>query len=242
MPKFKCNFHLKTFLVVMLACLMVSNFVWAGKCKKKNYWTDEFNLSGCTFSDTGSNAYFSLIPGTEILLEGEEDGELVQVRITVTGDTLEVDGVTTRVIFEEEWIDGELVEESWNWFARCEETGDIYYFGEDVNIYEDGDISHDGAWKAGEDDATPGIIMPGSFLLGSRYYQEIAPDVALDRAEHIESGLTVETPADTYTDCVKVLETTPLECSAKDIKIYAPGVGLIVDAELERVSEFTEFD
>ena len=61
--------------------------------------------------------------------------------------TVSVAGVLTREVFEEEWIDGELIEESWNWFARCEETGDIYYFGEDVNIYEDGEISHDGAWR-----------------------------------------------------------------------------------------------
>ena len=45
---------------------------------------------------------------------------------------------------------------------------------------------------AGIDGAKPGIVMPGSFLLGSRYYQEIAPDVAMDRAENIGVGLTVE--------------------------------------------------
>ncbi len=81
--------------------------------------------------------------------------------------------------------------------------------------------------------------MPGTFLLGSRYYQEVAPELALDRAENIEMGLTVETPAGTFNNSVKTLETTPLEASSKDIKIYAPGAGLIVDSVTERVNAFS---
>lgn len=55
----------------------------------------------------------------------------------------------------------------------------VFYFGEHVDIYhEDGTITHDGAWRAGQPDgdglAKPGIIMPGRFLLGSRYFQEQA--------------------------------------------------------------------
>ena len=84
--------------------------------------------------------------------------------------------------------------------------------------------------------------MPGSFLLGAQYYQEIAPEVAMDRAEHIGMGLTVETPADTYTDCIKILETTPLEKKAQDIKLYAPGEGLIQDGTIKPVSEFEEVE
>jgi hypothetical protein len=39
----------------------------------------------------------------------------------------------------------------------------------------------------GSDNARAGIIMPGTPLLGSRYYQEIAPEVALDKAEISDS-------------------------------------------------------
>jgi hypothetical protein len=90
-----------------------------------------------------------------------------------------------RVVEEREWQDDELVEVSRNFFARCKETGDVFYFGEEVDLYEDGEIvGHGGAWLAGRDGALPGIIMPGRFLLGSRYYQEVAPDIALDRGEN----------------------------------------------------------
>jgi hypothetical protein len=77
--------------------------------------------------------------------------------------------------------------------------------------------------------------MPGTFLLGSRYFQEQAPGIALDRAEHVEMGLTVETEAGTFKRCVRVIETTPLEPGAESEKIYCPGVGLVLDNEVQLV-------
>jgi hypothetical protein len=137
------------------------------------------------------------------------------------------------VVEEREFEDGELAEVSRNFFAICEKTNDVYYFGEEVDIYEDGEIvSHDGAWLAGVDGALPGIVMPGSFLLGSRYYQEVAPGVALDRAEHTAEGLVVETGAGEFEGCVEIIETSPLEPGAESRKLYCPGVGLVADDDL----------
>lgn len=132
----------------------------------------------------------------------------------------------------------ELVEVSRNYFARCRQTNAIYYFGEDVDIYEDGEIvSHDGAWRTGEGhpSAKPGLIMPGTFLLGSRYVQEIAPGIAEDQAENVAMGLKEHTRAGKFYNCVEVLETTPLEPGAESTKIYCPGVGLVVDDVAELV-------
>jgi len=114
------------------------------------------------------------------------------------------------------------------------------HFGEDVDIYEeDGTITHEGAWRAGEPDedglAEPGLIMPGTFLLGSRYYQELAGGIALDRAEHVEMGIEITTEAGTFADCVRVVETTPLEPGSESEKIYCPEVGLVVDDIVELV-------
>jgi hypothetical protein len=112
----------------------------------------------------------------------------------------------------------------------------VVYFGEDVDFYEDGEIvGHEGSWRAGVAGAAPGLIMPGTFLLGSRYYQEVAPGVAEDRAEHVAMGLDVEVEAGDFTHCVEVLETTPLEPGAESEKTYCPGVGLVVDGDLELV-------
>lgn len=264
MRTFKVGFW-RLLLLMLTAALSVAGLSWADSSSKHKQFTTDFDLTACTFAVTGGNAYFTLDtdvgPMNPIRLEGEEDKELVQVEITVLNETMPVTldelnlgTVVTRIIEEREWVDGELIEVSRNYFARCEETNAIYYFGEDVEIYEyddEGDLvdiitgAEAGAWLAGElaeDEESinlPGLIMPGTFVLGARYYQEVAPEVALDRAEHIEMGLEVETPADTFFNCVKILEKTPLEANSKDIKIYAPGAGLIVDAVTERVDEFS---
>ena len=74
--------------------------------------------------------------------------------------------------------------------------------------------------------------MPGLSLLGARYYQELAPGAAMDRAESVSISETLKTPAGTFTNCLKTLETTPLEPMEKEYKLYAPGVGLIKDEDM----------
>ena len=204
-------------------------------------FTTEFNRAGCHFSSTGSNRYFPLWPGHTVTLAGEEDdgGELIEVEaiVAVTADTEMVDGVETRVVTETESEDGEIVEVSYNFFALCRETGDVWYFGEEVDIYEGGVlVGHEGAWRAGEDGALAGVIMPGSPMYGARFYNEIAPGVAEDRSEITELGGTADVPAGSFTGVLTALETNPLNPgSPGDIKKYAPGVGIIVDEVLEAV-------
>ena len=144
-------------------------------------FTEEFFLEDCNFSTTGSNRYFVLEPGYRLLLTGEDEGAEVELEITVLDKTKKVDGVTTRVVEERESEDGELVEISRNYFAICEETDSVFYFGEDVDFYENGEIaSHEGSWLAGKKGAKAGLIMPGLVLINSKYMQEVAPGVAMD--------------------------------------------------------------
>jgi hypothetical protein len=206
-------------------------------------FTSEFRLEACHFANRSNfrdvdNPHFPLKPGYQLVLEGMEDGELVRVEITVLPKveniSLEIGGQTrmvrTRVVEEREFADGELKEVSRNFFVICRNTNDIFYFGEDVDDYEDGMIvGHGGAWRAGVDGATPGIILPGTFLLGARYFQEMAPGIAEDRGENIEMGLEVMTPAGAFFDCVKVMETSSLDAGAESEKTYCPNVGLVVD-------------
>jgi hypothetical protein len=200
-------------------------------------FTDEFAIEDCTFSSTGENAYFPLRPGMKIVLEGDEDGEVISNTIEVLGETYTVDGVETRVVTETERVDGELAEISRNYFAQCEETGSVFYFGEHVDIYEDDEIvSHDGAWLAGAGGARAGIIMPGTILAGSRYFQEVAPGVALDRAEHIATGIDFQTEGGAWEDCLVVEDSSALDPSSRDRKVYCPGVGLVYDAGIELTS------
>jgi hypothetical protein len=135
---------------------------------------------------------------------------------------------------ERETIDGELVEISRNFFAICEETNSVFYFGEEVDDYQNGNIiSHEGAWLAGQDANRAGVIMPGTILLGARYYQEIAPSVALDRAEIMDMGEVIQTPAGDFMDTLITRETNPFEPNVAELKYYAAGIGLIQEEDLK---------
>ncbi len=210
-------------------------------------FTTSFRLEDCTWSAKGSqNPYFSLRPGYQLVLEGDDEGTAVRAEVTMLRQFEKVSFVTengtsltvrTRVMEEREFEDGELHEVSRNWVARCVQTSDIFYFGEEVDIYEDGEIvSSEGAWRAGEGGALPGLLMPGRFLLGSRYFQEQAPDVAEDRGKNVDMGQTISVPAGTFDDCVVVAETNPLSDSPEpDIKVYCPRVGIVMDEALALV-------
>ena len=113
----------------------------------------------------------------------------------------------------------------------------MFYFGEDSEEYEDGVVvSTDGSWRAGVDGAQVGILMPGTVLIEARHYQELAPDVAMDRSVIVSLDAEVTTPAGFFTDCLKTVDSNPLEPAEKDPKYFAPGVGLIKDEGLELLS------
>lgn len=213
-------------LIVVSACSCTS-----AQTKEKKF-TESLMQDSCHFITTGRNMYFILEPGYQLVLEGTEDKENVQLVITVLNETKLIGNVETRVVEENESVNGKTVEISRNYFAFCKDNGSIYYFGEEVDNYKNGKIvNHEGAWTAvGKNKA--GILMPGLALLGARYYQEIAPGIAMDRAEIISTNETMQTTAGSFTNVLKTEETTPLEPKAKEYKFYAPGVGLIKDGSL----------
>ena len=197
------------------------------KASKKAKSVDKADLA-----DRGNSEYFILQPGYRLIFKSGKD----TLRITVLDETKMVDGVKTRIVEEWETEGGKLSEISRNYFAIDKKTGDVYYFGEAVDEYdpETGKvISHDGAWEAGVDGATFGLALPGKPKVGDKYYQEMAPQVAMDHAKVVSVTETVTVPAGTFEDCLKTEETSPLEPGSTSVKIYAPDVGLIKDDEFE---------
>lgn len=202
-------------------------------------WKSTFDLEGCDFTTIGANTYFILEPGYILVLENQEgeENEQLQLVITVLNETKIVNGTETRVVEERETESGELVEVSRNYFAVCKPSNDIYYFGEEVDNYEDGEIaSHEGAWQAGIDAARAGIIMPGKLEVGFKHYQEIAPGIAEDRAEIVSLNNTLDTAAGEFVNVLKTEETNPLNPDEREFKYYAPGIGLIQDEALQLVN------
>ena len=216
-------------LPALAVCLLIHASLSAADSPK---FAETFDVAKGELSSKGKSDYFNLEPGFVAVFEGREDGKKTVLTITVTAETKTVDGVETRVVEEKEVANGEVAEISRNYFAISKKTGDVYYFGEDTDTYKNGKVSnHEGSWLAGVAGARFGLALPGKPKVGAAYYQELAPKVAMDRAEVVSVTETVKTPAGEFKNVVKTKETTPLE-SGTEYKLYAPGVGLIRDGDL----------
>jgi len=220
---------LKPALVFFSFLVFFINLSFGQENVQNSAFRESFNLDECTLTTTGRNNYFILEPGYQLTLVGADNKATVTLVITVLNETKKVGNVETRIVEEHESENGKVIEISRNYFAFCKETGDIYYYGEDVDIFKKGNVtSHAGAWLAAGDNK-PGLIMPGKAMPGDKYYQEVAPGVAMDRAEVISLSETLDTPAGNFDHVLKTLETTLLEPGDRSFKYYAPGIGLIKD-------------
>src|SRR5262245_61823131 len=196
-------------------------------------WQTVFPVDPTSLATEGKSAYVVLEPGFQATFKSA-GGKLI---ISVLPQTETVGGVNTRVVEEREWKGDDLVEVSRNYLAIDPKTGDVYYFGEDVDAYRHGKVvNHDGSWRHGSRGATFGLMMPGKPAAGMKFYQEQAKGVAMDRAEIVSVGGTLKTPAGTFDHVVKMRETTPLETFAREYKFYAPGVGLVQDGDMKLVA------
>lgn len=206
--------------------------VMLGAPLRAETWTREFPIDKQELASTGRNPHFILEPGHYLVLRKGD----VELTITVLNETKMVDGVQTRVVEERETKAGKLFEISRNYFAISKRTNNVFYFGEDVDIYKDGKVvSHSGAWLSRVNGARFGLFIPGQPSVNARYYQEVAPGVAMDRVEIISLTDTVKTPAGEFKNCLKIKETTPLEPRVTDYKYYAPRIGMVQDGALKLV-------
>jgi hypothetical protein len=219
---------------VSLACTLAAGQIRAGGSvafaaspsgQQSQTWQDDFGIEQRTLSDVGRSRYFILEPGYQLVL-GAGNSKVIS---TVLDETREFDGIRTRVVESREEENGQPVEVTRNFFAIDQATGDVFYFGEEVNMYQRGGvIVQSGSWLAYTDAARPGLVMPGTPMVGMRYYQEVAPGAAMDRAEVISVSETVKTPAGEFEDCLVTMESSALE-AAIEHKAYAPDIGLVQD-------------
>ncbi len=222
-------------VIAVAAGLLVSLASSPGASARE--WKEEFRLADRQLTHTGESKYFILVPGFQLVLESRTE----KLTITVLEETKEINGVVTRVVEEREEKKGRLHEVSRNFFAMDPQTGDVFYFGEEVDIYKKGRVRHhSGAWKAYDKGNRPGLIVPGKPEVGMRYYQELAPGVAMDRAEVISVSTTFTTPGGEFKSCLKTRESSKIKpflfFGPKDDKIYAPGIGLLKDGKVKLTS------
>jgi hypothetical protein len=175
------------------------------------------------------NPYLPLTPGTVYHYRSETPDGLETNDVAVTRDNKQILGVNVTVVHDQVFLDGELAEDTFDWFAQDTE-GNVWYFGEDSKEIEDGQVvSTEGSWEAGVGDNEPGIIMLAHPKVGLAYHQEIAPDVAEDMARVLSLKASPEVPYGSFDTCVGTMEWSLIEHGVREKKSYCPGVGLVLE-------------
>jgi len=172
------------------------------------------------FTSAIDNPFFTLVPGTTFVYESQTEDGVERIETSITEDKREVMGVKTTVVWDREWLDNELIEDTRDWYAQDKE-GNVWYFGEFSQLFDSGQLlGTTGSWEAGIDGAKPGIIMKASPKVGDIYRQEFYEGVAEDMAEVIELGIPVMTDFAYFSNCLKTKEWTPLESDSTEFKYY----------------------
>jgi hypothetical protein len=181
------------------------------------------------FSHPLANDYYPLEPGVTTVFEG--DGEHVEV--TVTADTKVIMGVTTVTITDQVTLDGELQEDTVDWYA-ADNFGNVWYFGEETAEYENGQItSTEGSWEAGVDGALPGIIMLAEPRVADTYRQEFYAGQAEDVAQVYALDERKTVPKGSYDQVLVTEDWSLLTPDVHERKWYAPGIGVVFEETVQ---------
>ena len=184
---------------------------------------EEVKLDPEDFTTNIDNVYWTMRPGSSwVYREGR-----ARVEVTVTDQTKEIVGIEARVVHDVLTEDGELKEDTFDWYAQ-DESGNIWYLGESTKEFEDGKVSTEGSWEAGVDGAQPGVLLPGKPKVGLSYRQEYYRGQAEDAAEVLSVDARARVPVGSFQQLLQTKEYTPLEPNVVEHKFYAKGVGPIL--------------
>jgi hypothetical protein len=197
------------------------------ECKKDTSYNPI--ITPADFVAAIDNPFWPLTPGTVYRYQSDTEVNLV----TVTSDTKVILGVTCTVVHDVVTVDGATTEDTYDWYAQ-DKDGNVWYMGEDTKEYSGGVVvSTEGSWEAGVDGAKPGIVMYGTLpAQGWPYRQEYYACEAEDMAEVVATDVSVTVPYGTFDHCLQTREFTRLEPDVNEFKVYAPGVGLVLEVEV----------
>lgn len=218
------------------AKLTISSDKAGGACElcgpRRPIYAPDIDPDDFSASTRIDHPYFPLTPGTVWIYAGEtEDGE-ERIEMEVLSDIRSVMGIDCVVAHDRVWEDGQLVEDTFDWYAQ-DDDGNVWYMGEDSSEIEDGQVvNKHGSWEAGIDGALPGIIMQAQPRTGVDYYQEFYRGEAEDQAKVVARDETITIDLDTYDDVLRIEEWTRLEPGIAEHKSYAPGIGVILEEKV----------
>ena len=186
-----------------------------------------------------TNSYFPLASFLSDKFEGKEGGKAIRVVNTrkATKKIFMIGGkkVIPLAVEFREFEEGKLKEVAIDYYAQ-DDGGTVYYLGEEVSNYRNGKVvGHEGAWEYGKNNAALGVFLPANPKVGDKYQPENVPGVTKEDDEVVSISETVTVPYGAYRNCLKVKET--LSDGTIEYKVYAKGVGMIVDDSLKLVSQ-----
>jgi len=203
--------------------------------------TPKFKAKAFRKGQAITNRYYPLVPGTVYSYSGRREGKVSTDTLEVTHRTRKILGVTTTVIADRGYLNGVLHEKTTDWYAQ-DRQGNVWYFGEATETLKpNGEReSTEGTWKAGQSlgkgkgTARPGIFMPAKPALNVGYKQELAAALGAEDTFEVESTkATVSVPYLTTTRGLKTRELSPLEPGVLDNKIFAPGIGTVLEVTVK---------
>jgi hypothetical protein len=187
-------------------------------------------LDPAGFTTEIDNPYWPMKPGTRwTYRETDGEGGEAKVVVIVTNLTKKIaNGITARVVRDTVTEDGQIVEDTNDWYAQ-DAKGNIWYLGEDTAEFEDGKVaSRAGSFEAGVDGALPGIAVPAAPQPGMEYRQEFYKGEAEDSGRVLSTDELAQVPAGKYRDALLTKDFTPLEPDVLEYKLYVKGVGPVL--------------
>ncbi|MDQ3915638.1 MAG: hypothetical protein M3323_09975 [Actinomycetota bacterium] len=192
--------------------------------------SEPVELDPADFTAEIDNPYWPMEPGTRwTYREIDEEGNKLRVVVVVTTRTKKIaNGITARVVRDTVTEDGELIEDTFDWYAQ-DGAGNVWYLGEDTAEFEDGRITtREGSFEAGVDGALPGIVMPADPLPGMKYRQEYYEGDAEDNGEILSLDEMAEVPLGRFTGVLLTKDTSSIEPDVLEYKLYAQGIGPVL--------------
>lgn len=212
------------------------------------------DLATASFSSDSiliDNRWLPLRTGARWVYEGDAtvDGQRIKRRVVLhVTDLAKVIGtVRTRVLYELDYDEGDLVEAELVFIAQADD-GAVWQLGQYPEEYEDGKFVDAPAWIHGYEGALAGIWMQAEPGHGLSYAQGWGPAVGwTDRAKVFEMASKTCVPAGCYDDVLVIDEFNPEEPDAHQLKYYARDVGNVrvgwagALEEEQEVLQLTEF-
>jgi len=215
--------------------LLIGTIAWsamAGSAAPPQAAAPCTTLDPTGFVDTIDNPYYPLPVGRTLVYRGVRDGQTQVDRVTVTDKTKVIGGVTATVVRDVAKHGTTLLEATNDWFAQ-DVKGNVCYLGEDTKAYlANGQVDTSGSWEAGVNGAVSGVIMEADPQVPDSYRQEFLMGEAEDTAWIVGRGGPLTIPYGTVHNVLTSLEHTVLEPDVVDKKVYAPGLGIVLEQAL----------